>query len=570
MNLDTQKMKGVKRMEKDITNKYDIFYYISTKANTYTPAKTIYVCAPEKDAHSYELVEKFAKDSGWVKLAEEDGAVLVMPIAKNGWKLQSLSLVAEIYDETRQKFISKNGDSIPGRDGFIWCWETLIYLVGYEEGAIFAGNVTVTSPNRFAGVALLNGVPNDYKNRSNPSDHWLVRDISSDYHVINHDIPVCMWMLGAEDDFEREALAYFMESNHITKSAELVEYDGISTQIYKNSSEEAAQIRVSVGSFTATPALACIIMNQFFNNFIRWKNAPDGTLKPYISKADFYNSSRYEQNFVMVNGIKYDFFTYLPEGMDNNNVTGLPVVFSVHGRGEPAWIFSTKNGWDKLADETKEFILVLPDSPQNIWQFDRDSEVFSHIINKLYEIYGIDKSRVYLTGFSNGGMITRQMGNYYPELFAAISPWNAPFRDEFEEILSRGYELPCFICAGDNDEKVTREDLDSLLENMLKINNCNIREAKFHNPVKFISDETQDAKNYYTKKNKYTEGERFQTFSYHNAAGKARVCFTIMKNMPHGAVYDESRAAWEFLKRFSRPDGSNRVIEAESESQRKN
>jgi hypothetical protein len=109
------------------------------------------------------------------------------------------------------------------------------------------------------------------------------------------------------------------------------------------------------------------------------------------------------------------------------------------------------------------------------------------------------------------------------------------------------------------------EDLNSLLENMLKINKCQIREYNSHHPVKYLSDEIQNSQNYYTNENKYTDGERFQTFLYHNTAGRSRVCFTLMKNMPHGAVYDESRAAWEFLKRFSRPNGSKRVIEIQSE-----
>jgi hypothetical protein len=96
--------------------------------------------------------------------------------------------------------------------------------------------------------------------------------------------------------------------------------------------------------------------------------------------------------------------------------------------------------------------------------------------------------------------------------------------------------------------------VDSLLENMLKINHCTIKEAKLGNAVKFIPDQIHDAQNYYTQQNKYTDGERFQTFLYHNAEGQTRVCFTLMKNMPHGAVYDQSRATWEFLKHFRRVD----------------
>ena len=33
---------------------------------------------------------------------------------------------------------------------------------------------------------------------------------------------------------------------------------------------------------------------------------------------------------------------------------------------------------------------------------------------------------MYLTGFSNGGAITREVGTTWPELFAAIAPFNAP------------------------------------------------------------------------------------------------------------------------------------------------
>lgn len=549
-------------MDKGLSENYEIYYYISSLANSFTPAKTIYVCAPDRYAHSYESAGEFARNSGWISLVEEDGAVLVMPIVKDGWHSENPRMISELYEETRKGFKSKNGDSIPGRDGFIWCWETLVYLVGYEEGAVFAGNVTVVTPNRFAGVALINGVPSDYSARLKPSDHWLVKKVSSDYVTKNEEVPVCLWMFAENEKITEEALAYFIKSNQIKAGPEQLIYDGIDTKCYINEIEEAAQIRISIGHFAASPALARTIIKNFFNNFIRWKNAPDGTLKPYLNREAFYNSNRYLHDKVIMNHNEYEYHTYLPEGMTTEDAAELPVVFSVHGRGEPAWIFATKNGWEKLADETKEFVLVLPDSPQNIWLLERDGEVFKVIIDQLYRSYGIDKTRVYLTGFSNGGMITRQVGNHYPELFAAISPWNAPFADNFQEILASGHELPCFIYIGDNDEKVPLwENVDSLLENMLKINNCKIKEVESRNPLKFIPDDMHDKDNYYTNENGYTEGERFHTYIYNNFEGHARVCFTMMKNMPHGAIYDQSRAAWAFLKRFHRPAQSKKVVE---------
>ena len=558
-------------MEPSISEEHDVFYYISSLANPYTPAKTIYVCAPDKYAASYETIVPFATNSGWIELAEKDGAVLVMPLAEHGWSNEEFSMIPDIYNETRQKFKSKTGESIPGREGFLWCWETLVYLVGYEEGAVYAGNVTVAYPNRFAGVALINGVPDNYEAGTASSDHWLVREVSSDYQMTNQEIPVCLWMFANNEALTKEAVTYFSKINQISTSFIHSEYADIATKLYENTEEEAWQIRVSVGDFSTTPRLAKTIFHEFFEKFIRWKNSPDGTLKPHLCKTDFYRSEYYDHASVTVNNITYDYHTYLPGGKYRKVAAELPVVFSVHGRGEPAWIFSTKNGWERLAEETGEFLVVLPDSPQNMWFFDRDHEVYGAIIDRLSRDYAIDRSRVYLTGFSNGGMMTRWMGIHHPELFAAISSWNAPtfiappvntpYAESFDEILAAGYEQPCLIYVGDKDEKVPLwEDTDNFLLHMLQVNHCSIQPVDPRNPMKYQPDEVLDQNNYYTMENHYTDGDRFHTFLYHNQEGHGRVALSLMKNMPHGAVYDQSRAAWEFLKQFRRPEGSKSVI----------
>ena len=43
------------------------------------------------------------------------------------------------------------------------------------------------------------------------------------------------------------------------------------------------------------------------------------------------------------------------------------------------------------------------------------------------------------------------------------------------------------------------------------------------------------------------------------------VSVTIMRDMPHGAVYEESRFTWEFLKQFRRIGGARKVKEGLSE-----
>ena len=43
--------------------------------------------------------------------------------------------------------------------------------------------------------------------------------------------------------------------------------------------------------------------------------------------------------------------------------------------------------------------------------------------------------------------------------------------------------------------------------------------------------------------------------AYPKADGAVPVAVTVMKEMPHGAIHDQSRAAWRFLRRFRRIEG---------------
>ena len=58
----------------------------------------------------------------------------------------------------------------------------------------------------------------------------------------------------------------------------------------------------------------------------------------------------------------------------------------------------------------------------------------------------------------------------------------------------------------------------------------------------------------------FENADRFRTWSWNNAQGRERLAITVMKNMPHGAISEESRFAWEFLKRFRRRAGEKKVL----------
>ena len=58
-------------------------------------------------------------------------------------------------------------------------------------------------------------------------------------------------------------------------------------------------------------------------------------------------------------------------------------------------------------------------------------------------------------------------------------------------------------------------------------------------------------------KNQIFPGESGETrMNSPEADGAVPVSVTVMKEMPHGAIHDQSRAAWRFLSRFRRIEGT--------------
>ena len=511
-------------------NGREVLYFVSSGCRTWRPAKSLLVFAPDKTAKDPELLRQFAEDSGWREEAENDWAVLILPVTEKGWENEDPAIVKQIYKAVWHDAPSPDPNDFRGT---VWCWETLVFGVGYNEGATLVGNAAVAHPNGFACAAMVNGQPSSYEAGEGYTDRWLLPDASPAWHKKNREIPVEVLMLGEQDCSKAEE--YFLNT---ACSREQVVVDN------RHADE---------GRYTT-----CYLMD-YFSTRIRWKNSPDGTASRVLNEKQFMESGEFDHDYVDSNGFRYDFHTKVPKGVKDPN--GLAVVILIHGHGEPAWLFSYKNGWAELADETGEFLLVLPNSPENSWKVERDEAIFELMIQKLSERYGIDTERVYLTGFSNGSLGTCWFGERHPELFAAISPWNSPMVCYENELEASGFELPIFAINGDLDHKmdVPRRFYREFFSAFLRLNGGDPKECE-DNPVRLVPDEVWTAGNVYSDKEQYPEGERLTTYVFHDREGQTKVCFTNVSEMPHGAIKDEARATWRVIRRFRRPGRGKDVI----------
>lgn len=501
--------------------------------------------------------------------------LLVVPLAGAGWNRLPDDHLMTIYNQIKNSVFARQGKSIWGRGGTLWCWEVILFAVGYEDGAEYVSRVQIAYPGFLAASALVNGHTTDLSAGERLSTHWLVPNASEDYQKRNCEIPVQAWLYTNPSEKCLPLAEYWNRVNDADTFTE-ESVDGLLSAVAFSARNPAHQVRIFTGEFHEEPELAQHIFRNCFSHVVRWKNSPDGTLAQVPSREEFYNDPAALRQTVGIHGNNYDFFIHLPAGKTPEDVRGLPLVISIHGRGEPAWMYSNKNGWESLADETGAFVTLTPDSPGNIWFRTRDAEAFPLMIEKALNAFGLDPQRVYLTGFSNGGTMTRELSLMYPHLFAAVSPWNGPGMDTCamlekdtsrlpncilpqlqalaDRVVSEGWEMPAFMYYGDRDMGIGL-DGNLLLPTYLEANGCTLA-PDTGCPVGYHPEQVHTAENSYAN---LPHGDRFHTYAYYGNHGKPMVCVTVMKDMPHGAIREQSRVAWEFLKHFQRPAGSKTV-----------
>ncbi|MBR5971774.1 MAG: carbohydrate-binding protein, partial [Paludibacteraceae bacterium] len=107
----------------------------------------------------------------------------------------------------------------------------------------------------------------------------------------------------------------------------------------------------------------------------------------------------------------------------NNAHANRPLMISCHGMNQDIEYQRGKTQWEKVAD-TADFIVAYPSSVGTTWEINgtSDTDYLIAIIEELHKTHKIDLTRVYMSGFSMGGMLTYHCMNTIPDYFAAFAP----------------------------------------------------------------------------------------------------------------------------------------------------
>ena len=247
-----------------------------------------------------------------------------------------------------------------------------------------------------------------------------------------------------------------------------------------------------------------------------------------------------------------------------------PLVFCLHGNNNNILLTETY-GFAKLGGE-KGFITVIP------WA--QNEDIIIEEIPRILEIlrsekYPIDESRIYVTGFSKGGLATQTVALAYSDVFAAAAPGGfspigvsesaSPIRSgslnwSFQpEAFEQAKTMPMIIFGGSCDSMPIDT---SAVKEWIALAGANAPEdillSQSDLPVeqftglRYQTPEQMEIREY--------DGQNYYIGSYYNADGFCTFRAVSVEGAPHWLMPSEAKVVWEFLSQFARDTETGELI----------
>lgn len=265
------------------------------------------------------------------------------------------------------------------------------------------------------------------------------------------------------------------------------------------------------------------------------------------------------ENFLMENGKTV--WLHVPQNVKDNPENKVPMVLFMCGTSCDPVDNVVQSGWISQADK-ENFIVISPD--YNNYATYSETDFLISVVEYMIANYPVDCSRIYSTGFSNGGAASIALTRDYPEYFAAISAMGWMIDIDNKNDVYGAYDMPFQVVQGDGE---FTERTDSGAMSVMKDEREGIRSLFLYNEM--IETDTQpdyDKTAYWgyepdEAKNINMNGARWEFASYYKDGYSAPFAqFVLVEDTKHRPRPEEAAVAWEFFRHFSR-DENGKLVE---------
>ncbi|MBO4436473.1 MAG: carbohydrate binding domain-containing protein [Fibrobacter sp.] len=161
-------------------------------------------------------------------------------------------------------------------------------------------------------------------------------------------------------------------------------------------------------------------------------------------------------------------YVYAPSGLADNS----PLLMSFHGMDQDPNYQQSNTHWEAVAD-TAGFVVAYPQGATgySTWDIggDQDTKWITQIIDQLAKDYKIDTKRVYMSGFSMGGMLSYHAMGKIADRIAAFAPCSGYLMQGAGTAMR---PVPIFHVHGTSDNVVGYDGLENNLKSYRNQFNC--------------------------------------------------------------------------------------------------
>jgi uncharacterized repeat protein (TIGR02059 family) len=243
------------------------------------------------------------------------------------------------------------------------------------------------------------------------------------------------------------------------------------------------------------------------------------------------------QEEIKVGSATREMIVFVPSGIQDNR----PLVISMHGMNQTMYDQKNQTQFQSVA-QANNFVLVFPQSNGSQWELwgDNDINFILAIIDEIHSRYAIDRDRVYLSGFSMGGMMSYYAATRIANKIAAFAPVGGFLMGGPNTNSSR--PVPIIHVHGADDNYVPHSRVQECMDAWIIRNGCQATPV-VTKPYPADQPASQSSRKY------WGPGEEGVELVFISVAGVGH----WYSDNPKGIF--TSQEIWNFCKKFSLKDG---------------
>jgi polyhydroxybutyrate depolymerase len=322
------------------------------------------------------------------------------------------------------------------------------FLVGYDTGGVMALRASCGGQTRFSGVAVVSALMWNFTRQACGAGA--------------HSAPTLLIHGGRDANYPDEGAEALGERTAFRLGlgdtlATLRSVNGCSASSLTRGFVEAC----SGGALAFLPVPRGA--SEWYRDGAGYQLSHHGFDATQAIESFFFDRAGFSLPQVRERGVSRSWITYVPASYDPAKPT--PLVVLLHGRPSSATEMAVITRMHEVADR-HGFIVTYPEGLNNEWNafYDltgqrsiapQDDVAFLKTLTEdLGQDFNIDRSRMYIGGFSNGGFMTIRMACSASDVFAGFAVVSAELYTVLKDVCRRSRPSPILLMHGTEDPSV--------------------------------------------------------------------------------------------------------------------